>query len=856
MSLRRAAPALATILALAAGPALAQGSFDFQALVDQAPHLAHLARRARESGVTFGIWGGTVRDLYLGRQFTPISDYDLVYDSSEPGFPAFRDELAAYVRAHRTEMPGPDFHMDLSPARGKSDRQVQLHSEGITATKVGVLQDGRILDPTGLGTRDLADRVLRFVAPGPRRRIELHNLGRFVRDAVRLADFRIEPATLDLLRSSLAAYADPADPAAAAARASAAQCRALARPGEPISFPALIRPFRQDLRRLHDQELDHLGPHFPADVFVFELFKTVTQAPDEASMRRVFSRLGVDRTLRALGLAREADLLMDPGLTRRDLFARFEFPGHRRAAASLPVGEAWEADLRRYSYRVLFDMLASDFPAGSNARARLAEAGADFMAPGSYATLNPGDDYRDELIAFLDTRFNDGTLDRAAVTRSLDWFLANYLPYGSATLAALEPPPGPPPRLRPPVREGFAPEVRAIARDEPHSMHDLRGYLELQLGRELLPRLLDPRTSHGYLEGSRDAAVAELLARGFPVVRQVNACGSSRRHRTLLGTDPERDRACLVRYGFDSREQLLNHQARLRFLAGPDGERIPAERVWTALDPAAPDSPDLDRLEAWLDARSAPVRVLVTGFTQPLKRLLTRPRTHDVGDLRLVVGELPGSGDGASVLGLSGFGASYGSLPARLARRLVPRGLKVLVYCGTAGGLAGPTARFQWVAPGTVALDGPGSGAPRGLAFENRAAALGLEPILAGVPHVTVATPLVETRAWVRDQRARGVASVDCELFHLVAELAARPDPPRIYALLNITDFPAGGTAEDRPSDGITTENSPLQQRRVRAALQRILLDCLPATGVSGRAPRPAAPRRSASSREPSPDPR
>ena len=63
----------------------APADFEVTKLLSRNGRLQWVAEQAKQYKVTFGIYGGTVRDLYLKRPFSPISDFDLIYDSSEEG---------------------------------------------------------------------------------------------------------------------------------------------------------------------------------------------------------------------------------------------------------------------------------------------------------------------------------------------------------------------------------------------------------------------------------------------------------------------------------------------------------------------------------------------------------------------------------------------------------------------------------------------------------------------------------------------------------------------------------------------------------------------------------------------------
>jgi hypothetical protein len=854
------------------GVTAAPPEFRYQTLIQRLTPLQEITRMAEKHGVTLGIYGGTVRDLYLGHAFTVISDCDLIFNSNEPGFPAFRDELIAYAKTVKGKMPRPDFHFDLAAMENENARQKLYHNEGITATKVGVMRDDTIMDPTGYGVRDLQNRVFRYY-PLDRDVIALHNLGRFIRDMIRLPAFSRDPHTVALLARSIERARASETPDGRRAGESARRLKTDFSKGDLVRFPDLITPMRNDLRFLHNDQLDKLTPSFPFDMFYGDLFRSVTQADDIRHFREVCALLHVDALLEEFGYASEAAILMNPAIERRQVFAAFQFPGFQPpvAARSLTFLQEWEQTGRRYSYRVLFEMLASEFPAQSPEARVLLEKKNEFLSPSSWETLSPGDDYRDQILGFLDPEFNLKILPRDRTTKGLDWFLKNYLPYGEAVLqpvaAAYET--HVPPHLARALHRGYSPEVAAIDRHSSHSFKDLNAYLGFQMGPEFSALYLHPRTAYGFFALPESESVRLINHLGFPEVYFFNACGFQRRMRTLIGFQPALNRVMIVQCAFSSDEQLLNHQARVYLLLREKQYPEP-EKVLVLRDPTLDGSAQPEFL-AYLRNLEEPIEVFFGGFTNQLKKLLREPQTLMFGDLVMLTGRLPvrpekslairassgtspsmddrpekslairaisgtspsvddSSGKpGPRVLALSGFGASYGALPAQIARRLIPHGLKTIVYVGTCGGLKDTGERWSWTIPVRVFRCGPRPeddsavvpAAPN-VRLKNLALGLNLRP--AGIPalHGTVFSPLLETRARIQQLYDRGVNSVDCELYHL----ATLDKKLGIYALMNITDFPLSERETGRPKEGeITTENSDEQYKIVTRALEAIVAD-------------------------------
>ncbi len=802
--------------------------FQFSRLVASFPQLAQLGKFARENRASVGLYGGTVRDLFLGHPFTPISDIDLIFDSSEEGFPPFRNAVLDFSRTGMKPLPAPDFHFDMAQGRGANERLRQFHEEGITATKVGVMSNDRLLDPTGWGVSDLRNRVFRYWPPD-RSFIEPHNLGRFLRDRIRLPEFSIASSTDALLKKSVERCLDRKTPTGRSFARAARNARSRAGKNRLVTFANLLDDFRNDVRRLHDWELKKLSKSFPFDIFFFDILKSVTQCADLADLRRELGNYQVDKLLASVGFGSESDVLMKEGFSKEDIFRLLEFPGFRNdVQLQENFLETWEGTLRRFNYRILFDMLRSEFPAESYERVVLQRRRDDFLNPRSYAVLNPGDDFGETLAGFLDTEFNMKVLPREKVMKSLEWFLANYLPLGKCTLLPLKTP-----RSRKPPRvgqiaatEGYPPEVSAIDRLEPHSLVNLDEYLAIQIGTETIPLYLDRRTGVAFLMTDREGAAKFLEDHGYAEVFLVNAAGFQRRRGVLLGFDAARNRVCIAEYGFHTDDQLLNHQARFYFLKRGMGPLID-RNTWIARAPENAPLPDDAAFQAFLHKLGRPVDVFFLGFSTPLKKILKDPRFHRLGDLEIKTGfiERKGKGKPLFALSLSGFGASYGSLSALLASRMIPHGLKTVVLLGTGGGLLGVKRRFQWVAPDRVFLAGSKVDADSPtLGFVNLARNITFKDGVTESLHATVITPLVETQSRIREMRAKGAMSVDCELYHLVKAVRDSGQPVGIFALLNITDFPLGSEEErSGAGGGITLENSLDQHRFVEEAMVRVV---------------------------------
>ncbi|MBF0543784.1 MAG: hypothetical protein HQM08_05090 [Candidatus Riflebacteria bacterium] len=808
-----------------------QDDFSFQKLVNKFPPLVEMAKMASEEKVKFGIYGGTVRDLYLDHPFTAISDCDIIFDSSEKNFPHFRDRILEYSRKINGDFPHPDFHLDLAVMQNENKRQKLFHDEGITATKVGVLMDGTIIDPTHRGVADLRKKIFSYYPPD-RKSIELHNLGRFTRDLVRFHSFERDPGTIDLLSASFKQLLDSSSPEGSKTYESAVNCKKILASGSRVLFHQIVTPIWNDTRYLHNDTNEKITKFFPFDMFFADILRCITQADDMKSMREVFSLVGVPAFLEKMGFSEESALIMNPLLSREDLFREFEYPGFKKSNLEGKENflKLWEKTLRKYNYRTLFDMLASEFPKDSPEANYLGLRKKDFLNEKSWETLNPGDDYEEMILGFLDTDFNVKVLPRKKISNSLHWFLENYLPLGNITLESAEPKEF---ELAHPdskcLFRGFSPEVLSIDRSAKHSFANLREYLDLQTGPEIRPLYFDPGTTYAFFMSDFGEAAKLAYQLGFKSIWKVNACGFSRRLRTLLAFNEASNRILFVEYGFSSEEQLINQQARFYFLC-KDSLKKGDESVFVYRKDYD-WFPDKTKFLDFISHQKEPISVFFAGFTTSLNRMLMDSQKIQIGDLSLVLGRLPSwsSKHGPMVLGLSGFGASYGSLPAKIAKILFDKGLKTLVFVGTGGGLKYSGERFEWSIPGNVCYAGNfiDRNSPP-IEFSNRAKDLEIPSQYRSSIHATVRTPLCETCSWVDMMKESGIVSVDCELYYLVQTfLKFCKVGDSIYALINITDIPGTNSERFGKKGGINIENNPRQYEIVEKALRLILRDII-----------------------------
>lgn len=800
-------------------------NFRFNKLVKKMPPLLKMKKLAQQNDCSFGIYGGTVRDLYLGHKFTIISDLDMVFNSSEKGFPEFRNQLIDYAKELRGKIPGQDFHFDLNPEKIDTERQKLYHKEGITATKVGVMSDDKILDPTGYGCKDLRSKVFRYF-PISTTRIAVQNVGRYIRDLIRLHYFRRDPRTVRLMRSSLNYFSSDDTDEGRRIIEIAARCKADLSVDSLVTFSKLISPTRQDVRFLHNGNKNLLTKYFPVDMFFMDIFRSITQADDMDSMRECMRFIGADKFLNNIGFENECKIIMNPKNTRKDLFRRFQFPGFQPKAdiSQSNLLEQWELRLRKYSYRVLFDMLASEFPPGSREALTLKQKKDDFMRESNWQLIRPGDDFEDMISGFLDPDFNIGVLPREKTIRGFNWFLKTYFPFGKFTLMPLPPVENArtiAARSAKVLKTGYSAEILEIDRTLPHGFRDLDGYLANLTGPELEDLFLHPRTSVAFFDLDQRNTLALLEQLGYQENFLINSAGFSRRKRTILGFNRASNRVIIAYYGFYSDEQLLNHQARIYFLRRKAKQPHP-ESVFVVRH-TNKGFPAKYELNKFITELSQPVHALFIGFVNPLKKILENVEKLQIGDILLIKGYLPlnNSSGKRLVVGLSGFGSNYGSLPANIASLLMQQGTDNLIVIGTGGGLSGVNERYSWVIPNSVYLAGTNKFSPK-IPFKNSAALLKLASKYPNLSHCSVATPLVETQALVRKMKERNTGTVDCELYYIVKAAGKMSNPINVFALINVTDFPLSGDEMEEGEKDTYLENSSSQSAQVERALKEI----------------------------------
>lgn len=276
--------------------------------------------------------GGAVRDALMG---LPVHDRDWVVVGSMPeemqrrgfrqvgrDFPVFLhpETHEEYALARTERKTGPrhvDFDCDASPDISLEE---DLARRDLTINAIASDEEGRIIDPFG-GVRDVTHGVLRHVSDAFRE--DPLRYFRVARFAARFPDFRIDPDTLDIMRSMQAELENlPAE------RVWGEMQKALAVPGRVRFFEVL-----RQVAPSHWFEEDFVAHCI--ELFRARAFSGGEPAAtgiawnfDEQTVARHYKRLKVDRDtlLSSRDLARHGAALTTTSMPD-DLLAAFEAIG-------------------------------------------------------------------------------------------------------------------------------------------------------------------------------------------------------------------------------------------------------------------------------------------------------------------------------------------------------------------------------------------------------------------------------------------------------------------------------------------------------------------------------------------------
>ncbi len=558
---------------------------------------------SKRRGVTFGVWGGSARDLLLGEARGAGSDIDFLYDSSEPGYPAFRDEALALCKEIAPEVKV-DFAADLKKPAPWGTRR------GATIDKLGVLADGTLFDFSGRGLADLeAGHVHVFFGDG-------EPYGR-LSHAVRALKL--------LARYPQLSFDEDGE---------AELRRAVARHRREGNLAASAAWWREQTGGTRPDD-DALGS-------IRHAYKKAGRAPPQGDVVDIAYTL---RTIvkRKLGATARSGAPLIGFLQRTGLASALADMGLDAELAPLrAVADDDERALRRTldraalrdTARLVLDAVAAEATEAADpalaalvdrARARLAalgdEARAEPPAPRAHG-LSRGDAdavAAAALVAAGASVERAGALVAAAAealthTRGELTFRDRFALLPAQPLPQVD---GAPVPLEL-VRAGYFPEVDAVDPSAPHSMHDVDGYVRARLW----PAVIDDVVAHGRIveihEGSREATFASLAARGFGEVARVEVPKGERFNQLWLAKNAESGELRWVMTELWGFERVF-HQQLLWRMAGVSGKNIELRREPMRADVEAVRS----YTRAVLATGQAPDLVVV-GFVNTFKRDLAR----------------------------------------------------------------------------------------------------------------------------------------------------------------------------------------------------------------------------------------
>lgn len=178
------------------------GYTDISALIENDPPAKTIINTAKRFNVTVGFSGSTARNLLLGKKRLKTSDIDLIYDSRQAGFEAFRKFL---LKEFKDKFPEENFVLDFSIDVNPDVNKQGLY-RGLTVDKIAVLSNGNVYDFTGSGLKDLRQKVLRYNSPEPFQPPGISLIFRMIKVKIQNPEFRFEPQTDVLIRQIIEEY--------------------------------------------------------------------------------------------------------------------------------------------------------------------------------------------------------------------------------------------------------------------------------------------------------------------------------------------------------------------------------------------------------------------------------------------------------------------------------------------------------------------------------------------------------------------------------------------------------------------------------------------------------------------------
>jgi nicotinate-nucleotide adenylyltransferase len=179
-----------------------KASLDWNSLSQKDPLLRMILNQAASFSCTVGFWGGSAVDLLTGESLAQANDIDLLYDSTEPGFPAFRQEIQRQITNWPQAKAKLDFSLDLSP-----QARIRGPYRGLSIEKIALLHDGRVFDFSRRGLGDLKTGTLRYCGAGdpPGINMVFRMIGRKTMNPTR----HFTPGTRAVIRQTLDRFYPP-----------------------------------------------------------------------------------------------------------------------------------------------------------------------------------------------------------------------------------------------------------------------------------------------------------------------------------------------------------------------------------------------------------------------------------------------------------------------------------------------------------------------------------------------------------------------------------------------------------------------------------------------------------------------
>jgi putative membrane protein insertion efficiency factor len=319
-------------------------------------------------------------------------------------------------------------------------------------------------------------------------------------------------------------------------------------------------------------------------------------------------------------------------------------------------------------------------------------------------------------------------------------------------------------------------EISALSPKETHTIKNLDGYLEDNLGGKAMQAIRETSEPFVIIQGEGSKAFSEMKSRGWKILDVVEKREGF--HKICHVQDAAgKTMYAVVRVNGDDR--VLHMQSLLK-LAGLPGNRISTTGTYTPVKD--------DYLKAFKEIGHVPDYVVYGMGKTAAAALMTARPFHNAGELADLLTHKKTAG-GASPKGieerhdLSGLSMHvmelengkhiwflppvYGDLSKDVVQALAEHGAKNMTFMGTCGAVNPSYHVGQVVTPAERILP------------DGKRESLGwLAPSPDATPgtYMRVATPNVETVQWARDTVAKGVDTIEVELGYWLDELKNRPD--------------------------------------------------------------------------------